>query len=54
LGQLIYDSNNIDKTWDGTIKGKKCPNGVCFFIAEYREEKSGTNRSVTGPITLLR
>jgi len=53
-GQLIYDSNNIEEGWDGTIKGRKCPNGVYFFIAEYREEMSGTNKSVSGSITLLR
>ncbi len=53
-GQLIYDSNNIDEGWDGTIKGRKCPFGVYFFIAEYREGKNGINRSVSGSITLLR
>jgi len=31
-GQLIYETNNLAKGWDGTYKGKKQPSGVYMYV----------------------
>lgn len=32
-GELIFNTNDIDTGWDGTFKGKKCPNGIYNYKA---------------------
>src|SRR5699024_7702785 len=38
-GQIIYASNNPQKEWDGTYKGKLVPKGNYFFSIENQEGK---------------
>jgi len=39
-GQLIFNSNDITKKWDGTFKGKKMPNGSYLWMLNYVNQKS--------------
>ncbi len=39
-GQLIFNSNDITKKWDGTFKGKKMPNGYYLWMLNYVNQKS--------------
>jgi len=34
-GSLIYESDDFYKRWDGTFNGKKCPEGVYYWIMTY-------------------
>ena len=52
-GQILYTTDQNFK-WDGTYKGKPCPNGVYVYTCTYR--RPGTTDIVTrrGTVTLLR
>jgi gliding motility-associated-like protein len=53
-GQLVYETTNVDKGWDGkTIEGKECDSGTYFYISivqlhDYSEKK------VNGYLQLLK
>lgn len=34
LGELLFETNNLTKSWDGTFKGDKCPAGVYDYFLE--------------------
>jgi len=51
-GTMVFESESIDKVWDGTSSGKKLSEGIYFFIAEYTS-KAGELRK-QGSVTLLR
>lgn len=55
-GQMLFEANSLDIGWDGTFKGRECPEGVYFWIAEYSlyrntEIVEETNK---GSVTLFR
>ena len=56
-GQLIFESDDVKKGWNGTANGKPCPSGNYPFIAEY---STGINPSVVkrtvkqGMLTIIR
>lgn len=52
-GELLYSTNNLDDSWDGTFKGNPMPEGTYAFIAKITDEVGRTfNRS--GSVVLLR
>jgi gliding motility-associated-like protein len=51
-GTLVFESESIDKVWDGTSSGNKLSDGIYFFIADYTS-KAGELRK-QGSVTLLR
>lgn len=53
-GQLIHESVHVEEGWNGRYKGRECPEGVYFFLAEFTEGSKPGNRTVTGSVTLLR
>lgn len=53
-GRLLFESNDIAKGWDGTIKGTACPADVYFYAIAYKVKKNNTNKQVSGNVTLLR
>ena len=52
-GQLIFESNDINATWDGTFKGKPQEVGVYLFYVQARKFLGG-EFFVKGNITLIR
>jgi gliding motility-associated-like protein len=52
-GDLIFESNDVLNRWDGKNKGKKCSEGVYYYIMDY-QLNSGDAKTKTGFITLLR
>ena len=42
-GTLIFESNNISQGWNGTFKGKLCPQGVYVYKVEYSLSASSNN-----------
>ena len=57
-GQMVYQTNNIDEGWDGTINGQKCPPGTYSWNAliDFPGNDITTNGKVKlkGTVILLR
>lgn len=51
-GELIFESNSLDKGWDGTFKGKLCEQGVYDYFFE-GICINGENFQKRGNVTLL-
>ena len=53
IGELVYQSNNINDGWDGTYKGKPAAPGVYVYNLKIVFEDNST-RHYKGGVTLLR
>ncbi|MCD4747606.1 MAG: gliding motility-associated C-terminal domain-containing protein, partial [Bacteroidales bacterium] len=51
-GQLIFETDNVNKGWDGTYKGKACPMGLYVWIIYYEDD--GEKITNKGNVTLLK
>lgn len=52
-GQLVYQTSDYRKGWDGTIKGKLADDNIYVYKINYTD-KTGRAKSVTGSLTLIR
>lgn len=52
-GELMFTTTDIDNNWDGTFKGKPCPDGVYIYTLRY-SGADNINKNLAGNITLLR
>jgi gliding motility-associated-like protein len=55
-GQLVFESNNINDVWNGTLNNKPAPNDTYIYVAEYAGylNKKLKAFNVEGNITLMR
>ncbi len=56
-GAVLYSTNDINESWDGTFKGKKCPQGVYYVSVQFdgcNDLGQFTPRILYGSVTLLR
>lgn len=53
-GELIFESNEISSSWNGTYKGLKANVGVYSWIVNYKLKGSKDTKLEKGTITLLR
>jgi len=54
-GQVIFESTDFKKGWDGTIKGKKAEDGVYTYRISYRKNSSPNDQHTkTGTLLLLK
>lgn len=55
-GEAVFETNDIARTWDGTLKGKHCASGVYLYMAHYEGyiQKKLVGFDTKGNITLLR
>jgi len=53
-GVEVFESFDAEKGWDGTFKGKKCPEDVYVYRIEYTPITDPYPRKVTGVIYLMR
>ena len=54
-GNQIFEGSGKAAVWDGTYMGKKCPDGVYYYLIDY-EKKGGSNigkKQLHGSVTLL-
>jgi gliding motility-associated-like protein len=54
FGEMVFASDDIDKRWDGTYKGKPADVGTYFFDLKYTGERSAVKVERKGDLTLLR
>jgi gliding motility-associated-like protein len=53
-GELIFESDDVNKRWDGTYKDKPVPQGAYLFLMQYSNPKRTQWFYKNGTITLLR
>ena len=54
-GELVFETDDIQKGWDGRISGKLCPSDVYVWLVNYQgTEVSGSTRIQKGNVLLLR
>jgi len=53
-GDLIFDSDDINKGWDGTFKGKPVPLGVYVYQLTAIIKDTGEQKKITGRVTVVR
>ncbi len=54
-GRLVFESNEIIKTWDGKIDGKSVEEGTYFYIARFQRKCWDTEiQAKTGHVTVIR
>ncbi|MFL5752360.1 MAG: gliding motility-associated C-terminal domain-containing protein [Bacteroidia bacterium] len=51
-GDLLYQKQNYDDTWDGTYKGKPLPIGTYYYVVKLNDPKYPDH--YTGPITIFK
>ncbi|REE01253.1 T9SS type B sorting domain-containing protein [Marinoscillum furvescens] len=52
-GQIVYSSDKLSASWDGTFSGKDVPQGSYYYEITYTA-KSGVTRKASGKIFLMR
>ena len=54
-GELIFETHDITKGWDGNSKGTKCEAGTYTYILTYEETSpQNSTKKITGSVILLR
>ena len=54
-GQLVFETDNYDNTWEGTSQnGELLPEGPYFFVLDYRDNGSGNMTQFRGSLTILK
>lgn len=52
-GQLVFETNDVNKKWDGTFNGNEQPTSTFFYVLK-AELINGRSISLRGDITLIR
>jgi gliding motility-associated-like protein len=54
-GEMVFETSDSGKGWDGTYKGSYCAPGVYTYILTYPDpQSSGSTKKITGFVTLVR
>lgn len=53
-GEMIWESHDVDATWDGTYGNKKVQQGTYFWKLSYKEKNSDGRTFKTGYLNLLK
>ncbi|KAF5036531.1 hypothetical protein DSECCO2_574100 [anaerobic digester metagenome] len=55
-GQFLYETDSMYEGWDGNFKGRECPEGVYFWVADYGmyNQNEIVNENSRGSVTLIR
>ncbi|MDQ6763816.1 MAG: gliding motility-associated C-terminal domain-containing protein, partial [Bacteroidota bacterium] len=52
-GQIVFSTNMIDKSWDGSFKGIQQKSGVFVYICKYKSKNEGV-KLIKGSLMLIR
>ncbi len=55
-GAVVFETEDIERGWDGKTKGNECSDGTYFWTASYRmyENNASVNKTDKGSVTLMR
>ena len=54
-GQLVFETDNYDNTWEGTTQdGARLPEGPYYYVLDYLDVATGEMTQVRGSLTILR
>ncbi len=53
-GQLLFETNDPGKGWDGQVNGKPAVGGVYVYRITYTEVNQTQSETVSGPVALIR
>jgi gliding motility-associated-like protein len=53
-GQIIFETNDKTKGWDGKLKGTVLSTGTFVYILKYTESTTGLSQTLKGTVTLIR
>lgn len=53
-GQIIFETNDKTKGWDGKLKGTVLSTGTFVYILKYTESNTGLSQTLKGTVTLIR
>lgn len=53
-GQLIFETKDYNKTWDGTMNGKPLPVGTYYYVLNYFNTGLAIPERFAGSITIIR
>ena len=55
-GEKLFETLNVERGWDGHYMGKPVPDGVYFWLLEYREPKGVNPKLIymSGSVTVIR
>jgi gliding motility-associated-like protein len=51
-GELVFETDRLDKGWDGTFRGEYAPEGVYIYTVSVKGFRE--NRTMKGDVILLR
>ena len=53
-GTLVYSTKDINKGWDGTVKGQKAADGVYIYSVKVIGDNGVGKKEFKGHVTLLK
>ena len=53
-GELVFESDDVHFSWDGTYNNEPCPQGAYVYTCRFRKPGTTTLSTLTGSITLIR
>jgi gliding motility-associated-like protein len=53
-GQMVFETNDKSKAWDGSYKGLEAPSGTFLYILKYATTDEPQTQIVKGTIVLIR
>jgi gliding motility-associated-like protein len=53
-GELVFETDDYSKGWDGKHKGSSSPSGVYVWVVNYKKESNDKSEVIKGTVTLLR
>jgi len=53
-GELVFESKDKNKAWDGTYKGSRQPNGSFIWMIRYKTATDNNLQQLKGTVLLIR
>lgn len=55
-GEQLFETNDVEKGWNGLSNGKPVPEGVYFWILEYRKSSDldSKTKRLNGSVTVIK
>lgn len=54
LGNLVFESHDMQNKWDGSYKGEKQPTGTYIWMLDYTDKDTQQRYSLKGTTVLIR